>query len=164
VVVRSKIIPTVEYRQSVYGLSSVQYGLLSVWIEGGNGTADYAEVGGLYPVVIDLYDDRSPKALEVWFKVGSWQVRPDLQPPKELINGKVLLVEDEPIDVLPALWTNRRRTTLYVSIPGEEVTESLLLHIRIASDIVIDATDHGIIAGLWFLNLPDEVAKHANFA
>lgn len=93
-------------------------------------------------------------------EVTYWTVVSTFEVPKAEA-GQVLVVQDIDDGQPQAYFTNPDYTVFYTRL-GEPREQAKLRHIAIGEQVIVDVTQDGMLAGVWMLNLPPEVAeKHA---
>ena len=145
--------------ETQYRTSMLRHGVFFVVLRGGVTTGPHPSVGGLYPVVIDPYDDRSILDLEMFVRDLPWHEDRDLVPPtRHAITGQVLIGENA--GDADRVWcrTDARRGVLCVAAESDVVGP--VRHIQIADRTIIDVSAEHTLCGLWLVDLPRELAHY----
>ena len=140
-----------------YYPESIADGILFAHLEPGDHTPP-CPVIGLYPVMIDLYDDRSLMNLELMIRQPSWEVSPHLGAPAANCKGKVIIEEGDATSGT-RLWVNPHRNLFFIEVEG--VPTSSLTHVQASAQLIVSIGADDTLAGLWLLDVPAEAIKAA---
>ncbi|MCB9148617.1 MAG: hypothetical protein H6641_07640 [Caldilineaceae bacterium] len=90
-----------------------------------------------------------------WAEINYWTIVPYLEIPSAEI-GQLMVLQDIDDGQPQAYFTNPDYSVFYTRL-GEPVDTAKLQHVAIGQQIIVDATQDGMLAGVWMSDLPVEL-------